>query len=793
MNSQEQIHQYLETLFHDLADNEQINVRPFVDGGTPVKQSFQDTINAAVTEILFHRDTGHHVFVGINPRDENKVINEKLKKGRGQKGTPGGKIAVSRVVTLFSDYDYAKMGKSRDQALKDLRSLPCPPSMIVDSGGGLQLYWLLVIPVTSTEDKALAEKIMAGMCEWWETDKVKDYSRILRVPGTLNVKPEYETQRECFIEQLDNGARYSLDELWAMIPEEYKTPQKSSSPGPNGFLATSGNSIEDDDPIPKGARSSTLVSIGGKVCKERTWEDTRLLVKLTDKARCDPPLQEDDPEAFGKVMQSVRRYWEKDSMYSNNGHKDVTPTAISVDRSLGSPEWYRETMGEVDLVKIAKEGIPEPVYLVEDVIPEAQYINMFGEQGQGKTWLAWIFTVTCIKQGKSVIYLDFENNKARMLERLLMLGATIEEIGQHLRYYQSPSPESWGEAWTVALKDTHSSLVISDGMGGILNAMGLNQDDNDDLFEFERVIVEPAKREYGATVLVLDHPIHATKDRPGGSIRKKNGPDQLWKVQTMDGNKVNPDYPVGIKLKNMKDRDSQLPPGVDYYVYRVGGDPFESERVPEGFRDKPTPHDERVLEKIQRKSAQGMPTYFNFLKKDLVAKKDPKTKKMPPGKMGETTLRRSLRSLETRGMIYQAQDMGWWEREIEPHAGTQAHQSENRVPASLGDLLGDDRGEGEQSLRLRRDAGEKGDHYLVLFAYQDCPNSTVEEVYDYLNPPTMPEENMSRAEVRETTLALLEGDELEKSGEREGHALYSPTHGLSEDEDGWGGTNNGWR
>jgi hypothetical protein len=118
------------------------------------------------------------------------------------------------------------MGQTRAQVLEYLRNLLCPPSMIVDSGGGLQLYWLLVDPVTSPEDKAFAEKIMSAMCEWWRTDKVKDYSRILRVAGTLNVK--YDPPRECFIEQPDNGNRYCLDELWGMVPEEYRSPQCSS-------------------------------------------------------------------------------------------------------------------------------------------------------------------------------------------------------------------------------------------------------------------------------------------------------------------------------------------------------------------------------------------------------------------------------------------------------------------------------------------------------------------------------------------------------------------------------------
>jgi hypothetical protein len=298
VDSQEQIRQYLETLFPDLADNEQINIRPDIPEGYQAEgfiNFFLNSIDEAVVACLHLRELKAHAYVSINPRDREMVEAE---KGKGKEGSPGGKSTVSRVIILFSDYDYAKMGQSRDEALEYLRSLLCPPTMIVDSGGGLQVYWLLVNPITSIEDKNFAEKIMAGMCEWWQTDKVKDYSRILRVPGTLNVK--YDPPRECFIEQPDNGARYSLDQLWAMIPEKYRTPQKSSSPGPNGFRATSGNSIEDDGPIPAGSRGSTLVSIGGKECKERTWEDTRLLIKLTDKARCVPPCRRTTPKPSGR-------------------------------------------------------------------------------------------------------------------------------------------------------------------------------------------------------------------------------------------------------------------------------------------------------------------------------------------------------------------------------------------------------------------------------------------------------------------------------------------------------------
>ncbi len=131
----------------DLADTECINIRPFDRNGSPQGQSFQDNIEDAIQKCLYHVGKRHHVYVGVNPRDRDKVLEEKTKKGH-----PGGKAAVSRVRTLFSDYDCDKFGKSKEQGLEELRNNYCPPSMIVDSGRGLQPYWILKIPVSSKLD-----------------------------------------------------------------------------------------------------------------------------------------------------------------------------------------------------------------------------------------------------------------------------------------------------------------------------------------------------------------------------------------------------------------------------------------------------------------------------------------------------------------------------------------------------------------------------------------------------------------------------------------------------------------
>ena len=317
MDSQEQTRQYLETLFHELADNEQINIRPDIPEGYQAEgfiNFFWDSIGEAVEACLRLRKIKALVYVSINPRDREMVEPEE-----GKEGSPGGTSTVSRVITLFSDYDYQKMGQSRDEALEYLLSLPSPPTMIIDSGGGLQPYWLLVDPVTSTEDKALAEKIMSAMCEWWETDKVKDYSRILRVPGTLNVKPEYETPRECFIVQSDNGARYCLDELEAMIPEEYRSPQYSSSSRSHsgkgaGREHRSGSALTGSDPlatpeVPLGPNSNRHVrgtSVVGHYASHRTssgrpvseeWVKRQAELWMENPNNCSAPLHlSEDPK-----------------------------------------------------------------------------------------------------------------------------------------------------------------------------------------------------------------------------------------------------------------------------------------------------------------------------------------------------------------------------------------------------------------------------------------------------------------------------------------------------------------
>jgi Protein of unknown function (DUF3987)/RepB DNA-primase from phage plasmid len=69
----------------------------------------------------------------------------------------------------------------------------CPPSIIVDSGGGIQPWWLLDKPLPATpENVELAKGIGRTLKARFGGDGVFDVCRLMRVPGTINIPGAYK-------------------------------------------------------------------------------------------------------------------------------------------------------------------------------------------------------------------------------------------------------------------------------------------------------------------------------------------------------------------------------------------------------------------------------------------------------------------------------------------------------------------------------------------------------------------------------------------------------------------------
>lgn len=100
------------------------------------------------------------------------------------------KNAIGQIVTLHVDTDFKTTGLSRDEALARILALPHVPTMIVESGGGLHLYWVLSDPLNATADNVAMAEMLNGLAAdvVGGDTQARDVSRLLRLPGTHNTK-----------------------------------------------------------------------------------------------------------------------------------------------------------------------------------------------------------------------------------------------------------------------------------------------------------------------------------------------------------------------------------------------------------------------------------------------------------------------------------------------------------------------------------------------------------------------------------------------------------------------------
>lgn len=141
-------------------------------------------------ELNSREDAPQNVYFGANPRS-----------GGGRR--KASDVPLARA--LFADLDG---GTTPEQAIARIRAAGLPdPTIIVVTGGGVHVYWLLAEPIT---DMAAWTATMKAIIAATGSDKsVHDAPRIMRLAGTFNVKPERPGRPMCRIVSI-NGTRHPL-------------------------------------------------------------------------------------------------------------------------------------------------------------------------------------------------------------------------------------------------------------------------------------------------------------------------------------------------------------------------------------------------------------------------------------------------------------------------------------------------------------------------------------------------------------------------------------------------------
>jgi hypothetical protein len=151
-------------------------------------------------------------------------------RGRGKQA---GVIALpglwADIDVLGPNHAARNLPPTLDDAWGIVRAIPFKPTVVVYSGGGIQLHWLFREPMETATDKdrsaakrlSKSFQVLLGNVaaqNGWSIDNTADLCRLLRLPGTYNRKQETPVLVQ--YEVIDAGQRYNPSEFEELVDLE---------------------------------------------------------------------------------------------------------------------------------------------------------------------------------------------------------------------------------------------------------------------------------------------------------------------------------------------------------------------------------------------------------------------------------------------------------------------------------------------------------------------------------------------------------------------------------------------
>jgi hypothetical protein len=210
-----------------------------------------DAIASAAVELAERQpDEIAHIYLGTCLVDETTVtaMGRDAWAQRATNATAAGIMAVCVDIDIAGP-EHASKPYPPDLAAAEsiYRAVAAPPSIVVHSGNGIHVWWVLSEPwlVRDAADPDAERATMARFAQdWsstlryhadrlghWKIDSTFDLARVMRLPGTLNVRPSGITRP--LITYVDSAARYEPDDLTAAMvdPEVLEAYRQRAMPG----------------------------------------------------------------------------------------------------------------------------------------------------------------------------------------------------------------------------------------------------------------------------------------------------------------------------------------------------------------------------------------------------------------------------------------------------------------------------------------------------------------------------------------------------------------------------------
>lgn len=203
-----------------------IEIRPILDDDDP-RRNTEDGKRLQAKARRFFRwpKEGPHAAAyveSIKDKDFHMYFGVALRKD----SHGGGKKNVGCCTAVYADVDFKDV--EPDVVRKLLAEFPCKPSIVVKSGNGLHVYWLMKEPLMESSFPRLETLNRAMLKHLRAQIGTQDCSRVLRVPGTANIKKKYADPKPVTtVSYWHPEWRYTLDDLEQYLPPEDLRPVKT--------------------------------------------------------------------------------------------------------------------------------------------------------------------------------------------------------------------------------------------------------------------------------------------------------------------------------------------------------------------------------------------------------------------------------------------------------------------------------------------------------------------------------------------------------------------------------------
>lgn len=229
--------------------------------------TYPASLDSLVGAAKRHTEKSTNVYMGVCLRREQWP--RKNRAGETEfRGTEENTVSARVVWTEFDFAEDGHKGKTipAAEAQAALKAFPLKPSIVVRSGGGIQVYWLLKEPAIEKE-LFRVKSVTKAVQKFLNSDpQSTDLARILRVPWTKNVK--YTPPRTVEIAWWQPEFQYTLDDF-DFLPLQPVDPNSTVSinqgdpgaPIPSAPLqprATPTTKLGDDDCIVIGKRFAKI-------------------------------------------------------------------------------------------------------------------------------------------------------------------------------------------------------------------------------------------------------------------------------------------------------------------------------------------------------------------------------------------------------------------------------------------------------------------------------------------------------------------------------------------------------